>query len=66
MENTNPTYIMADGKTLINIQKIRWIKKYKECLYVCTNSNGCSSFNSHEICKQKNIDSYLKLNTYFE
>lgn len=66
METTNPNYIMADDKTLINTKKIHWVKKYKECLYVCTKSTGCTIFNTHEICKKKNIDSYLKLNTYFE
>ena len=66
MENTNPTYIMADDNTLINVKKIHSVKKYKECLYVCTKSSGCSSFSAYKICTKKNMDSYLKLNTYFE
>lgn len=66
MENTNPTYIMADDKILINTKKIIWVKKYKECMYVCTKSSGCNSFSAHKICKKNTIDSYLKLNTHFE
>jgi hypothetical protein len=66
MENSNPTYIVADNNTLINIKKIHWVKKHKECMYVCTKSNGCSKISAHEICKKNNIDNYLKLNKYYE
>ena len=66
MENENPIFIKVNENKLVNIKKICWIKKYKECMYVCTKSNGCSIFNSHEICKKNNMDSYFKLDKYFD
>jgi len=63
MENT---FIKTDDKTLINIKKIHWIKNYKECLYVCTKSTGCTSLSAHKICKKDNMEGYLKLHAYFE
>jgi hypothetical protein len=67
METPNPTYIKADDDKIINIKKIHWIKKYKECLYVCTRSDSCRLGSGlQEICKKNNIDSYLALNKHFE
>ena len=65
MEKPN-TFIMVDNNTVINVKQIRWIKKYKECLYVCTRSQGCSILTAHEICKKKNMEGYMKLNTFFD
>lgn len=66
MENTNPIFIKVNDNTLINANKIIWIQKYKQCMYVCTKSSGCSSFSAHKICKEKSMDDYLKLDKYFE
>ena len=37
-----------------------------ECLAVCTLSTGCNRSNTLKICKINNLDSYNKLNKYFE
>lgn len=69
MENGHPTYIMADDNTCIHTRKIHWVKKYKECLYICTQSRGCSAFTAHKICNKHTMDTmdkYLKRHTYVE
>lgn len=65
MENS---YIKADDNKIINEAQIRWIKKISDCLEVCTRSTGCSIENggTHKICKINNVDSYKKLNAFFE
>jgi hypothetical protein len=63
------TFIKTDNEKIINTTKINWVKKYKhkECLLVCTKSNGCPYYNGvHEICKKNNPDSYLALVKHFE
>ena len=67
MENKQ-TYITADDNKIINEKCIIWVKKMSECLEVCTKSTGCSSTigNTHKICRINNLDSYNKLNKYFE
>ena len=64
MENN---YIKADDNTIINEKCIRWVKKMSECLEVCSVSTGCNvKYNTLKICKINNLDSYNKLNKYFE
>jgi hypothetical protein len=64
MENN---YIKADDNTIINEKCIRWVKKMSECLEVCSVSTGCNvKYNTLKICKVNNLDSYNKLNKYFE
>ena len=43
-------------------------KKMSDCLEVCSKSNGCSgkNYDTHKICKVNNLDSYNKLNQFFE
>lgn len=67
MENTNTnSYLKSDNNKIINEKYIRWIKKYDECLYVCTKSGGCDlNGDTHKICKLYNPDSYNKLNVHF-
>lgn len=66
MENSNNSYIKADGNRIINEAAIKWAEKMDECLSVCTKSIGCSPDNMHKICKISNYDSYVKLNKHFE
>ena len=67
MKNTQ-IYIKTDDNKIINKKCITWIEKINECLEVCTKSTGCSvKFgDTHKICKLNNLDSYNKLNKYFE
>ena len=65
MEN-NQTYIKTDNNKIINEKCIKWVQKMGECLDVCTKSNGCYVRDTHKICKLNNVDSYNKLNKYFE
>lgn len=59
-------YIKVDNNKIINENQIRWVKKINECLEICTKSNGCSDlFSTHTLCKSKNKEDYLKLNTHF-
>jgi hypothetical protein len=72
MENSNNSYIKADDNKIINEKCIKWVKKMSDCLQVCTKSTGCNRENrengdgTHKICKIYNLDSYNKLNKYFE
>jgi hypothetical protein len=62
------TYIKTDNNRIINEKYIRWIKKIDDCLEVCTKSTGCNILTgteTHKICKLNNLDSYNKLNKYF-
>ncbi len=67
MQNNN-SYIKTDDNKIINEKSIKWIKKIDDCLYICTKSIGCkhNNIDTHKICKLNNIDSYNKLNTFFE
>jgi hypothetical protein len=70
MEKTTelPTFLKADDKTLIHTHKIRWVKHYKECMYICLKSNDCHaplSLSTHEVCKKHNLESYLALHKLF-
>ena len=57
------TYIKTDNNTIINENCIRWVKKYNECLEICTKVLGCDpGKDTHKVCK----DSYNKLNVFFK
>jgi len=70
IENANKiSYIKTDNNKIINEKCIKWVKKMDDCLAVCTKSTGCNIDNgdgTHKICKIYNLDSYNKLNKYFE
>jgi hypothetical protein len=68
MENNNTFYIKTDDNKIINEKHIRWVQKMSDCLQVCMKTTGCSLENkdTHKICKLNNLDSYNKLNKYFE
>jgi hypothetical protein len=66
IKKDNDSFIKADGNKVINERYIRWIEKVDECLEVCIKNNGCEKHNLHKICKINNLDSYNKLNKYFE
>jgi len=61
------TYLKTDDNKILNVKHIRWVKKMDDCLEICTKSDGCVAGKStHRICKLNNVDSYNKLNKYFE
>ena len=67
MEDSRVSYIKTDDNKIINEKCIRWVKKMSECLEVCAMSSGCMvEHNTHKICKLNNLESYNKLNKYFE
>ena len=68
MENNQNSYLKTDDHKIINEKHIRWVKKINDCLEVCNKSSGCTlKFgDTHKICKVNNLDSYNKLNQYFE
>jgi hypothetical protein len=68
MENKKQSFITTDDNKIINERYIRWVKKMNECLNICTKANGCnvSGADTHKICKLNSLDSYNKLNKYFE
>ena len=62
-------YLKTDDNRVINEKYIVWIQKINDCLEVCTKTTGCNNISrgdTHKICKINNIDSYNKLNKYFE
>jgi len=60
------SYIKTDDNKIINEKQIRWVKKMNECLEVCTKPNGCSLLERHRICKLNSLESYNRLNKYFD
>jgi len=70
MEKTKTTisYIKTDDDTIINENAIKWIRKVNDCLEICTKSLGChgGDFDTHKICKINNLDTYNKLNKWFQ
>ena len=62
------TFLKADNNIIINETAIRWVKKMGDCLEVCSKPVGCdiNSGDTHKICKMNNLDSYHKLNKFFE
>ena len=64
MENSN--FIKTDEK-LINMQYIRWVKRFTECMEVCTKSDGCRLFqDTHRVCKETSPISYNRLEHLFD
>ena len=64
MENTQ--FIKTDDK-LVNMQHIRWLKKFTDCMEVCTRSDDCVLFkDTHRVCKETSPISYTRLNHLFE
>jgi len=62
MEN----FIKTDDK-MINVEYIRWVKKFSECMEVCQKSDGCVLFrDTHRVCKETSPISYHRLNLLFE
>lgn len=67
MKNNKVSYLKTDDNKIINEITIRWAKKMGECLEVCTKSSGCNSGqDTHRICKSHNLESYNKLNKFFD
>jgi hypothetical protein len=68
MENT--TFIKTDNNLIVNETCIRWVSKMNECLYICTDNDGCSRNpeygDKHRVCKITNPHSYNKLNAFFD
>ena len=63
----NTSYVKTDDNKIINEKQIRWVKKLNECLEVCTKSDGCIvGKNTHSICRLNNLESYNRLNKFFE
>jgi hypothetical protein len=59
-------FIKTDDK-MINAQYIRWVKKFTECMEVCTKANGCELFkDTHRVCKETSPISYNKLSHLFD
>ena len=68
MENNKTTYLKTDDNKIINEKHIKWVKKMNDCLEVCVKSTGCNinDGGTHKICKVNNLNSYNKLNKFFE
>jgi hypothetical protein len=68
MENNKVSFLKTDDNRVINEKYIIWVQKFSDCLAVCTKSTGCNVQNkdTHTICKLNNLDSYNKLNDYFQ
>ena len=69
MPKNSTSYIKTDDNRIINEKCIRWVKKMSDCLEVCVKTTGCKGTtfsDTHKICKLNNLDSYNKLNTFFE
>jgi hypothetical protein len=66
MDDNKNNYIRVDDNKVINEKCIKWIQKMDECLRVCTKSDGCTMRYTHTVCKINNLDSYNKLNKYFQ
>lgn len=69
MENNNTMFIKTDNNIIINEKSIKWVKKMDDCLAVCTKSMGCNKSSlkdTHKICKLNSVESYIRLNKYFE
>jgi len=65
--NKSVSFIKTDENKIINENCIKWVNKMNDCLEICTKSNGCQGSNdTHKICKSINLNSYNKLNKYFE
>ena len=66
--NNKTVYFKTDNNIIISERSIRWVSKMDDCLEVCIKISGCNvnSGDTHKICKLNSVDSYNKLNTYFE
>jgi hypothetical protein len=68
IKNNKISYLKTDDNKIINEYSIRWVKKFSECLEVCTKLTGCDikAGDTHRICKISNFESYNKLNKFFD
>ena len=59
-------FIKSDDK-MINVEYIRWVKKFAECMEVCQKSDGCVMFrDTHRVCRETSPISYNILNQLFD
>lgn len=57
--SSRPMFMKTDNDTYINYTTIQWVKHIDDCLYVCTQPNGCKIHkDSHKICKSINPNMY--------
>jgi len=60
-------FIKTDDNKVVNQECIRWVKKMNKCMQVCTKPDGCIlKLTTQTVCKNKNEESYNKLNELFE
>jgi len=66
-QERNTDFIRFDDGLLLNTKYIRWIKKVHDCMYICTNSDGCSQRTSHVICSsnEKQQKDFERINNMF-
>jgi hypothetical protein len=58
---------MKTDDKIINQHYIRWVKKFGECMEVCTKSDGCrAGQDTHRVSKLYSPESYDKLKRLFE
>ncbi len=64
----NNNFIKIDNNIVINENHIRWMKKYDDCIYICSKYDGCTNvFNKGLLtsCLNNNKENYEKLNKRF-
>lgn len=66
--NSKVHYVKVNDNMIINENHIRWIKRMKECLEICTRANECSIQHgeTYRICKADNYENYMKLSKYLD
>jgi hypothetical protein len=62
---TNVPFLKTDNNTIINENRITWVRKMNECLEVCLKTTGCGTLDTHSICKIYSPESYKRLNDIF-
>lgn len=60
------SYLKISEKTLINEAHIHWIKRYNNCLEICTKSTGCGLHDTHTFCREYNKLAYDKLTKHYK
>jgi hypothetical protein len=61
MDNIKAEYIKTEENKYVNLKFIRWIHQTNECYKICSKTDGCSSNQTHRVCKFDNPTSYNKI-----
>jgi hypothetical protein len=59
-------FLCTDDDIAVNENNIVWVKRIRNCMHICTNTNGCIvKKNTHPVCQDFQPESFARLENLF-